>query len=84
MPLSMYSQNIAKVLILCFVYVHVIVSILSISPQTFFIVNDSASPPKFQKNMESNKKLNVLLLFPGLKRPPCFANYSLMVILIEK
>ena len=62
----MYSQNVAKVLVLCFVYVHVIVSILSISPKTFFIVNDSASP-KFQKNMESSKKLNVLLLFAGLK-----------------
>ena len=27
---------------------------------------------------------NITIVFPGLKWPPFFANYSLMVILIEK
>ena len=29
-------------------------------------------------------KLSCTIVFPGLKWPPLFANYSLMVILIEK
>ena len=29
-------------------------------------------------------KLSYIIVFPGLKWPPFFANYSLMVILIKK
>ena len=29
-------------------------------------------------------RLNITIVFPGLKWPPFFANYSVMVILIEK
>ena len=31
-----------------------------------------------------NKSYFTTIVFPGLKWPPFFANYSLMVILIEK